>query len=477
MGSKFQIFAVVFTLAQAVSWASSPYKDMPVEKWVPFQAKVARENLFKNISPQGTLPGTVLASPSKAEPDYYFHWVRDAALVMDSVVGLYEAAVSPADKKALYERLVDYISISRVNQGTPNKSGGLGEPKFLVSGQAFTGAWGRPQNDGPALRASTLMRFAKSLTKPEDQPILAALFDTKDASESIIRRDLDFLVAHRWETCFDLWEEAKGYHFYTQLVQRRALLEGADLALQMGATALSEKYRNAGLELEAFLGRYWDEGRGYLLTAIDLDGGINYKTSGLDSSIILSVLHGRYPGEWRVDSPKIEATALQIEKAFKALYPINKGSDPGVAVGRYPEDRYNGYHSKLQGHAWVLIINAFAEYYYTLASRYSNLGRITVTPDNEAFIQEISNDPLVEAGLVIHSGEPQFQVIIQKLIAKADSFLERQKFHAVSDGSMAEQINRNKGHMQGAPHLTWSYASFITASQARARVYNRLLRR
>ena len=31
-------------------------------------------------------------------------------------------------------------------------SGGLGEPKFNVDETAFTGAWGRPQRDGPALR-------------------------------------------------------------------------------------------------------------------------------------------------------------------------------------------------------------------------------------------------------------------------------------------------------------------------------------
>ena len=56
-------------------------------------------------------------------------------------------------------------------QGVSNPSGsfsngaGLGEPKFMVDLQQFTGAWGRPQRDGPALRAIALTRYARWLIK------------------------------------------------------------------------------------------------------------------------------------------------------------------------------------------------------------------------------------------------------------------------------------------------------------------------
>lgn len=42
-------------------------------------------------------------------------------------------------------------------------SGGLGEPKFNVDETAFTGSWGRPQRDGPALRATALISFGQWL--------------------------------------------------------------------------------------------------------------------------------------------------------------------------------------------------------------------------------------------------------------------------------------------------------------------------
>jgi glucoamylase len=50
-----------------------------------------------------------------------------------------------------------YIAAQANLQTVPNLSGdlstgGLGEPKFNIDGTAFTGSWGRPQRDGPALR-------------------------------------------------------------------------------------------------------------------------------------------------------------------------------------------------------------------------------------------------------------------------------------------------------------------------------------
>ena len=46
---------------------------------------------------------------------------------------------------------------------------------------------------------------------------------------------------------------------------------------------------------------------------------------------------------------------------------------------------------------------------------------------------------------------------------EGDGFFLRAKYHAHDDGSMSEQINRDNGYMQGAPHLTWNYAAELTA--------------
>lgn len=62
----------------------------------------------------------------------------------------------------------EYINSQAYLQTVSNPSGdlstgGLAEPKFNVDETAFTGSWGRPQRDGPALRATTLISFGQWL--------------------------------------------------------------------------------------------------------------------------------------------------------------------------------------------------------------------------------------------------------------------------------------------------------------------------
>lgn len=64
----------------------------------------------------------------------------------------------------------EYISSQAYIQTVSNPSGnlansglGLGEPKFNVDESAYTGSWGRPQRDGPALRATALIDFGQWL--------------------------------------------------------------------------------------------------------------------------------------------------------------------------------------------------------------------------------------------------------------------------------------------------------------------------
>jgi glucoamylase len=71
---------------------------------------------------------------------------------------------------ALLPTIWDYVHAQATLQTVSNPSGtflpeglGLGEPKFQVDGTRFNGAWGRPQRDGPALRAIALMTFSNWL--------------------------------------------------------------------------------------------------------------------------------------------------------------------------------------------------------------------------------------------------------------------------------------------------------------------------
>lgn len=63
----------------------------------------------------------------------------------------------------------EYVNAQATLQTVSNPSGdlsggaGLGEPKFNVDESAYTGSWGRPQRDGPALRAIALIDFGNWL--------------------------------------------------------------------------------------------------------------------------------------------------------------------------------------------------------------------------------------------------------------------------------------------------------------------------
>jgi glucoamylase len=46
---------------------------------------------------------------------------------------------------------------------------GLAEPKFYTNETAFTDAWGRPQRDGPALRAIALIAYSNWLVANGEQ--------------------------------------------------------------------------------------------------------------------------------------------------------------------------------------------------------------------------------------------------------------------------------------------------------------------
>ena len=88
----------------------------------------AKKHLLLNISPSDTVPGTVIASPSTSYPDYYYHWTRDAALVMDTVLTLH---IEDGDME---EKMLDYVKHTKWSQELETL-GGYGEPKFHVDGK------------------------------------------------------------------------------------------------------------------------------------------------------------------------------------------------------------------------------------------------------------------------------------------------------------------------------------------------------
>ena len=88
------------------------------------------------------------------------------------------------------------------------------EPKYNINCTAFNGEWGRPQNDGPALRGIILFKLINLLNYKYDNLIDKLIIP-------VIKKDLDYIISNYDKTSYDIWEEKKGWHFYTRMVQTK----------------------------------------------------------------------------------------------------------------------------------------------------------------------------------------------------------------------------------------------------------------
>lgn len=308
--------------------------------WLASESPVALQGVLNNIGAAGSKvagakSGIVVASPSKSNPDYFYTWTRDAALVFKMLVDEFLAG-----KTSLETQIQDYISSQAALQGVSNPSGGLcsgglAEPKYNVDLSAFTGAWGRPQRDGPALRATAMIGYARYLiSKGQTSTVNSIIWP-------IVQNDLSYVTQYWNQTGFDLWEEVNSASFFTTGVQYRALVEGSALASQLG-TSCSHCNSQAPLLL-CFLQSYW--------TGSYVRSNTGGGRSGKDANSILTSIHlfdqaaTCDSNTFQPCSDKALANHKVVTDSFRSIYSINSGiaAGVGVAVGRYPEDvYYNG---------------------------------------------------------------------------------------------------------------------------------------
>ncbi|MGZ3695817.1 MAG: glycoside hydrolase family 15 protein [Bdellovibrionota bacterium] len=405
-----------------VSTCAAPRKMAPAP-WLEREVPFAIGKIFLHSAQPGMPIGSVIASPSRSAPDYYFHWIRDAALTMDTFVTLYSQESDKAKKPAYLNRLLAYADFSLGNQRSHTLTG-LGEPKFNVDGSPFNGPWGRPQNDGPALRAIVFIRLANQLISEGQVDLVRKAFYDGTPS-SLIKTDLEY-VSHHWrDASFDLWEEELGDHFYTRMVQRKALLLGAQVAKFFADEGAASWYLQQAKAMEKEMDKFWDPKVGYIRATLMHRGGLSTKKSGLDVAVLLGALHGGMnDGFYDLRDERVQKTISYLVQTFGGLYSINNRKGvPGVAIGRYPEDVYGGTDFE-GGNPWVLATLAVAEATYRTAKTQAD-------------------------------------------IDLADSFVARVIYHANGDGTLSEQMQRDSGFMCSAENLTWNYSAILTTAQAR----------
>ncbi|TID22653.1 MICOS complex subunit [Venturia nashicola] len=438
------------------------------------QIATCKARMFSNINIKGAANGTVVASTSTANPDYHYNWVRDAALTMDVVVDLYEAATVPS-AISYYEGILFQYSQARADQ---QQVGGLGEPKFYLNNTLFTGPWGRPQNDGPAEAAAALIDFATAYLSKNGsvEKVRKEIYDsTTYPTFAPVKRDLLYVAANWSLESFDLWEEESSYHFFNSLVSHRALRIGSTFALKLNDSDTASTLSAAADAVVAGMGRFWDENRQLIL--YEYGPVLKNKTSFKDIAVILGVLHGYADDDiFSYTNDQVLVSAYQIATSFLSVYPIAKvtldsaGGVLGIPIGRYPEDVYNGTGTAPSGgNPWYLATTTMAELFYKATLSFTSANQILVTNTSLPFWTYFAPSASLTPGNTYPSTSPAFQTAIGALEGWADAFMRRVKFHVPDDGRLAEEYDRNDGIKRGAEDLTWSYASVITAAMARAR--------
>jgi glucoamylase len=315
--------------------------------------------------------------------------------------------------------------------------------------------WGRPQRDGPALRATALTLYANWLIDHD------ARSEAVQNVWPVIAKDLQYTARYWNQTGFDLWEETTGSSFFTLSASHRALVEGMALAtrLEQSCNGCSD----AAPKVLCFLQTFW---KGTYIES-NINTLESFDRTGKDGSSILSSIHTFDSASACTDSTfqPCSARALANHKAvidsFRSVYSINNGIPQGkaVAVGRYSEDAY------YNGNPWYLITSAAAEQLYDALYQWKQQGEITVTDVSLPFFQDLV--PSITSG-TYSFGSPTYNSITEAVRAYADGFIEIVKKYTPSDGGLAEQFDRNNGSPLSAGDLTWSYAAFLTATSRRA---------
>lgn len=498
-------------------------------EWVDVQCESSFERLLQNVADselngdhlvsEGVVEGVVIASPSKSAPDYFYQWVRDAAITMHTVVNnLFPVTVAPYDAGAgavnvtLARTVLKYVNNSYVLQRSDNPSGqgvdgqdgnplrGLGEPKWLVDNKPFTQNWGRPQNDGPPLRSLTIFTLLHELALNgvalediiEKCGFGADLKFRNDTElfEQIIYWDLRFIMFNWKEDSFDLWEEVNGKHFFTSLVQFTSIkmaisfLEKSENEwTRFDKQVLLQDLRKCLNDMAQFLtfdSGFINPNKNYI---VETPSVLNQRC-GLDIAVIIGSLLTHAENfdvgvPFGVTDTGVLNTLYSLVKSMGVIYPINHQRAPlniGVALGRYPEDIYDGVGTS-EGNPWFLATSAAPELLYRLILENYKLQRDLVIPLNrwESEFWTLVFDGFQhytdqEYQLVIPWGSPAFGQTMTAVFDLGESFLDKMREHVSDAGEMSEQFNKYTGYLQGAHDLTWSYGALWSTCHARKQV-------
>jgi glucoamylase len=420
-----------------------------------------RGYFLKNINIDGK--GGVAAAPSYAQTpagSYYYHWMRDGSLSMKSFQD-----TNPSNFSSIESTIKTYIQweLGLQNEADPNGIDVRIEPKFQLSnGQPYTDGWCRPQNDGPGLRATTMMLAARQLIDAGQMNYVKSYLWTNDPNVyhgGAIKYDLDYLLSGYSSSTCDLWEETWDTNFFwNRITMKKALLLGAKFATEMGDSASASKYSNMAATINADLrSSHWN---GVYIQ--EASGLVQSTVKAQDAAVIIGLNDGFEESDalFAPTSLEVAQTVAFTSSVFCGEYAINTADTangvPGILYGRYKGDVYAG------GNPWQLITAALASLFYRGANYILTHG----VPSNEAL-------NVWKSAFNVDSLPSDAIGLARVFAAQGDGVLLRLRHHVAGDNfHLYEQIDRNTGVQKSAADLTWSVSSFLCISFVLALIFS-----
>jgi len=396
------------------------------------------ENYKVNLNIRGT--GAIIAAPDAETPggDYRYHWMRDAGLSVKAWMD-----INDNDYDAVREVLEGYAKWTGIVQhkNDPNDIDVRIEPKFTIDDQE-PGGWCRPQTDGPALRAMAMAKWGNILIDTGHES------DAKTTIWPLIKFDLEW-VTENWEsTGCDLWEEVRSDDFFfNRMAFIYCLNAAADFADRIGES-MGSTYRSVADEIKGVVTKHWNGKYLYESENRPDDGATIHAITTFSIDL------------YTPDSEETAATIRYLVKAFCNEYPINQedndAGDPGILIGRYPNDSYAG------GNPWQLLTAILAECFYIGASitrkKMATKGNYLLSTEENAQWMALLQ---LEVGATASD-------LAAAQVSAGDAVLTRLHNHIKSDGGKVdEQIDKHTGKQASAENLTWSYANILHALHIR----------
>ena len=421
----------------------------PSEAWLERRRRGAVRALREAVSATGLVrsrdafgwtvrpaAGSILASARVAawdpEPDYFHHWVRDAAIALRAWPEAV-AAAEPDERGWWAEAFADHVRFSLaitdpVRRGPARNplartaredhrrflrpddelsalegAAWMEEPRFAADGGPDLERWSRPQDDGPALRAAAVLRVTEAV--PELRSAEA---------DRLVERDLAHLARVAGRPCIGPWEDGPPRRTgFTLIVQWDTLDRGARWRAARGGDA--GPLAAAAGRLMGLIEETADPHEPAWRESVEAPPG------RLDAGTVLAILHAdRAEGPLALDAPRTLGTVAGLERRFAAAYPLARGR-AAVPMGRWSQDDFFG------GNPWFPVTLGCAELHYRIAA---------TTGARDAF-------------------------------ARAEAWMALIEEVAPEGRALPEQFDRTTGEPRSCLGLTWSAAALLGATAAR----------